>query len=74
MEAVTLQRDETVGFELRIVKDRRERAGVKGVDLEKAKAVLRDVEGVDVVADLKINVDGEACLFFMDEEMEEEIQ
>jgi len=30
---------------------------VKGVDLEKAEAVLRDVEGVDVVADLKINVE-----------------
>ena len=26
------------------------------------------VEGVDVVADLKINVDGETCLFFTDEE------
>ena len=32
------------------------------------------VEGVDVVADLKINVDGETCLFFMDEEIEEKIQ
>lgn len=47
---------------------------VEGVNLEKAKAVLRDLEGVDVVADLKINVDGETCLFFMDEEMEERIQ
>lgn len=47
---------------------------VKGVNLEKAKAVLRDIEDVDVVADLKINVDGKTCLFFMDEEMEEKIQ
>lgn len=47
---------------------------VKGADFEKAKAVLRDVEDVDVVADLKINVEGETCLFFMDEEMEEKIQ
>lgn len=36
---------------------------VSGVDLEKAKAVLRDVEGVDVVAYLKINVDWESCRF-----------
>ena len=44
---------------------------VKGVDLEKAEAVLRDVEGVDVVVDLKINVDGETCLFLVNDEMEE---
>lgn len=47
---------------------------VKGVDLENAKAVLSNVEGVDVVADFKINVNGETCLFFMDEEMKEKIQ
>ena len=47
---------------------------VEGEDLEKVKAVLADVEGVDVVADLKMNVDGETCLFFMDEEMVENIQ
>jgi len=47
---------------------------VRGEDLERARAVLRDVEGVDVVADLKMNVCGETCLFFMDDEMEERIQ
>lgn len=47
---------------------------VDGVDLEKAKEVLTNVEGVDVVADLKMNVNGETCLFFMDGEMEERIQ
>jgi hypothetical protein len=47
---------------------------VKSADLEKAKAVLRNIEFVDVVADLEIVVDGETCLFFMDEEMEEKIQ
>jgi len=47
---------------------------VKGEDLEATKAVLRDVEGVDAVADLKINMNGETCLFFMDNEMEEKIQ
>lgn len=93
MEWVILQRDETLGSKLRIVKDRLEGTGarwavfagvaaycygskrkvtdidilVRGMDLEKDKAVLRDVEGVDVVADLKINVDGETCLFFMEE-------
>jgi hypothetical protein len=35
---------------------------------------LRNVEGVDVVADLKINVNGESCLFFTDGEIEEKIQ
>ena len=47
---------------------------VEGEDLEKAKAVLADVEDVDVVADLKIKVAEETCLFFMDEEMVENIQ
>jgi len=45
-----------------------------GVDLEKAKEVLMNAEGVDVVADLKMNVNGETCLFFMDSEMEERVQ
>jgi hypothetical protein len=47
---------------------------VKGVDLETAKAVLRDVERVDVVTDLKINLGWKTCLFFMDKEMEAKIQ
>jgi len=47
---------------------------VKGTDLEKARKALRDIDGVDVVADLKIKVDNETCLFFMDDEMEEKIQ
>ena len=47
---------------------------VKGVDWEKAKSVLKKIESVDVLADLKINADGETCLFFMDDEMEEKIQ
>ena len=47
---------------------------VKGADLKKAQAVLRDIEGVDVVADFEINVEGETCLFFMDDEMIEKIQ
>lgn len=47
---------------------------VKGVDWEKTKSVLKEIESVDVVADLKINVYGETCLFFMDDEMEEKIQ
>ena len=47
---------------------------VEGGDLEKVKAVLADVEDVDVVADLKIKVAEETCLFFMDEEMVENIQ
>lgn len=95
-----MKANETLGFKLRIVKDRLAKAGVrwvvfagaaahcygstrkvtdidilvKGVDLEKAEAILRDVEGVDVVADLEINVDDETYLFFMDDEMEEKIQ
>jgi len=47
---------------------------VKSVDLEKAKAALKDVKGVDVVADLKITVNNKTCLFFMDEEMQQKIQ
>jgi len=47
---------------------------VEGEELEKVKAVLADVEDVDVVADLKIKVAEETCLFFMDEEMVENIQ
>ena len=47
---------------------------VKNADLEKTKTVLRDVEGVEVVGDLKIKVNNEICLFFMDEEMERKIQ
>jgi len=47
---------------------------VKGEDLEKARKALKDVDGVDVVADLKIKVDNDTCLFFMDDEMEEKIQ
>jgi len=47
---------------------------VEGEELEKVRAVLADVEDVDVVADLKIKVAEETCLFFMDEEMVENIQ
>jgi len=47
---------------------------VRAVDLEKAKDALKDIEGFDVVADLKINVNEEICLFFMDNEMEAKIQ
>jgi hypothetical protein len=47
---------------------------VKEADLEKAKAVLMDIQRVDVVADLKMDADGETCLFFMDQEMEEKIR
>jgi predicted nucleotidyltransferase len=47
---------------------------VEDEHLEKVKAVLADVEDVDVVADLKIQVAGETCLFFMDEEMVENIK
>ena len=47
---------------------------VRGADLEKARAVLKNVDGVDVVADLEVNVEGETCLFFMNDEMEEKIQ
>lgn len=43
-------------------------------DLERAEAVLRDIGDVDVVADLKIKVNGETCPFFMDEEIEEKIR
>jgi len=47
---------------------------VKGLDLGRAEAALRDIEGVDVVADLRTNVNGETRLFFMDDEMEKKIQ
>jgi hypothetical protein len=47
---------------------------VSARDLEKAKAVLRDVEGFDVVADMEIKTDKGICRFFMDDEMIERIQ
>jgi predicted nucleotidyltransferase len=47
---------------------------VRDADLEKAKAAAMGIDGVDVVADLKMNVDGETCLFFMDQEMEQKIR
>jgi len=47
---------------------------VKGVDLEKTEAILKNVADIDVVADLKIKVNEETCLFFMDDEMEKRIQ
>jgi hypothetical protein len=47
---------------------------VKNRDLANAQAFLRDVDGVDVAGDLRINVDDENCFFFMDSEMEKRIQ
>lgn len=93
-----MQRDNGLGFKLRVVKNRLDKAGVRwavfagaaaycygskrkvtdidilvaNVDFKRAEAVLRDIGDIDVVADLKVN--GETCLFFMDEEMEEKIR
>jgi len=47
---------------------------VKSSDFEKAKAVLKNIPKVDVVADLEIVIDGKTYLFFMDEGMEEKLQ
>jgi hypothetical protein len=40
-------------------------------DLKKAKNVLKNVEGFDIVADLKINTNQGICFFFLDKEMVE---
>jgi len=42
---------------------------VKSEDLEKAKAALRNLEGVDIVADLTLKTSLGVCRFFMDDEM-----
>jgi len=42
---------------------------VRFEDLEKAKNALRNVEGFDIVADLKIRTDQGICLFSMDKGM-----
>jgi len=47
---------------------------VKDADLRKAKTVLKDVEGIDVVGDLRMNVGGGTFLFFIDDEMAKKIQ
>lgn len=47
---------------------------VMNADFRKAKTVLKDVEGFDVVADLKIKTNQGNCLFFMDDEMIERTQ
>jgi len=49
---------------------------VKGEDLGRAKATIKDIiaEGVDVIADLEIKTKQGICYFFMDEEMVKRIQ
>jgi len=47
---------------------------VRAMDLEKAKAALKDVEGFDVVADMEIKTKEGICCFFMDNEMIERTQ
>jgi len=42
---------------------------VEGIDLHKAEAVLKDIEDIDVVADLEIPTDEGTCRFFIDDEM-----
>lgn len=42
---------------------------VKAVDLEKAKTALKDIENLDIVADLEISTSQGVCRFFMDDEM-----
>lgn len=42
---------------------------VKSEDLEKAKDALKDLDGVDVVADLRLKTNVGTCQFFMDDEM-----
>ncbi|MCJ7430515.1 nucleotidyltransferase family protein [Candidatus Bathyarchaeota archaeon] len=44
---------------------------VKIEDLEKARNALKNTEGFDIVADLKIKTNQGTCLFFMDKEMVE---
>jgi len=47
---------------------------VKNVDLEISKNILKDIEGVDVIADLEIKTKEGNCRIFMDDEMIKRLQ